>query len=59
MMTRSNNRCLLGSFETHDIRWSPDGENLCVIDKNKFCIVREVIAAGQETCGLALSVIEE
>ncbi|KAG7558251.1 hypothetical protein FFLO_02814 [Filobasidium floriforme] len=31
----------LGSFETHDIRWSPDGDHLCIIDKSRVCIVRE------------------
>ena len=29
------------SFETHDIRWSPDGDHLCVVDRNRVAIVRE------------------
>jgi hypothetical protein len=43
---RSLTRCnvLQGDFETHDIRWSPDGENLCILDKTQFCLLQEPTA---------------
>lgn len=49
-----------GEFETHDIRWSPDGENLCILDKTQFCLLQEPTAPVAEmNMASDLSVIEE
>jgi hypothetical protein len=49
-----------GEFETHDIRWSPDGENLCILDKTQFCLLQEPAApATEKHMASDLSVIKE
>lgn len=52
---------LVASFNTHDLRWSPDGNALSIIDKNQFCILHD-LEATPETTPIAspeLSLIQE